>query len=294
MSRDRSGKREEIDYYRPPAPFANNPAPFANNPGITRVTRDLPPAHSSFKVESFTIFAETGLEEKFESGVFEAGGYKWRLLLYPKENKKSNGGDCISLYLQIAETEKLPPAWEANVNFRLFVFDQIRDKYLTIEDAGAVKRFHQMKTEWGFDQLLALESFNDPANGYLVDDSCVFGAEVFVIEQTRKLERLRVYPNGRGTAKGTALSLFQGPFKQSDFPSGRRLYMRFKLRLMDQIGSNHKEITGKSFSPANILYGFSHFESLENLRIASKGFLLNDALTVQAEITLLSNFKCFS
>ncbi|EOX96391.1 Uncharacterized protein TCM_005641 [Theobroma cacao] len=70
--------------------------------------------------------------------------------------------------------------------------------------------------------------------------------------------------------------------------------MRFKLRLMDQIGSNHKEITGKSFSPANILYGFSHFESLENLRIASKGFLLNDALTVQAEITLLSNFKCFS
>ncbi|XP_017973953.1 PREDICTED: MATH domain and coiled-coil domain-containing protein At3g58210-like [Theobroma cacao] len=161
MSRDRSGKREEIDYYRPPAPFANNPAPFANNPGL-----------------NLSLLL--------------------RLLLYPKGNKKSNGGDCISLYLQIAETEKLPPAWEANVNFRLFVFDQIRDKYLTVEDAGAVKRFHQMKTEWGFDQLVPLESFNDPSNGYLVDDSCVFGAEVFVIEQTRKLECVSIINQPHG------------------------------------------------------------------------------------------------
>ncbi|EOX96392.1 TRAF-like family protein [Theobroma cacao] len=242
-SRDRSGKVEEIDYYSPPAPFANNPAPLANHSGITRVIRDLPPAHYSFKVESFTIFAETGLEEKFESGVFEAGGYKWRLLLYPKGNKKSNGGDCISLYLQIAETEKLPPAWEVNVSFRLFVFDQIRDKYLTIEDNGAVKRFHQMKTEWGFDQLLFLESFNDPSNGYLVDDSCVFGAEVFVTEQTRKLERIRVYPKGTGRAKGTALSLYLGFYQQSDALSGRSLYVKFKLCLMDQIVSNYKKIT---------------------------------------------------
>ncbi|KAK6285425.1 hypothetical protein POUND7_011604 [Theobroma cacao] len=333
-SRDRSGKVEEIDYYSPPAPFANNPAPLANHSGITRVIRDLPPAHYSFKVESFTIFAETGLEEKFESGVFEAGGYKWRLLLYPKGNKKSNGGDCISLYLQIAETEKLPPAWEVNVSFRLFVFDQIRDKYLTIEDAGAVKRFHQMKTEWGFDQLLFLESFNDPSNGYLVDDSYVFGAEVFVIEQTRKLEflfminqphgnpitfkiekfskldeekydsqlqtvaglkwRIRVYPNGTGRAKGAALSLYLGFYQQSDALSGRSLYVKFKLCLMDQIVSNYKKITGMAWFTANKCLGYSHFESLENLRIASTGFLLNDALTVQAEIILLSNFKCFS
>ncbi|XWS45850.1 hypothetical protein CRYUN_Cryun14cG0014700 [Craigia yunnanensis] len=183
MSTDRSGRMEEKDYYSPPAPFSNSP-------GITRVTRDLPPAHCLLKINSFSLFAES--IEKYESGVFEAGGYKWRLLLYPHGNKKRNGdGDgCISLYLQIAETETLPLGWQINVNFKLFVFDQIQDKYLTIEDAGAIKRFHQMKTEWGFDQLLLLECFNDASNGYLVNDSCIFGAEVFVIEHKANWECL--------------------------------------------------------------------------------------------------------
>ena len=60
----------------------------------------------------------------------------------------------------------------------------------TYIDAGAVKRFHQMKTEWGFDQLLLLECFNDASNGYLVNDSCIFGAEVFVIEHKANWECL--------------------------------------------------------------------------------------------------------
>ncbi|XVF79798.1 hypothetical protein PTKIN_Ptkin15bG0018500 [Pterospermum kingtungense] len=177
------GKMEEKDYYNPPASFANCP-------GIVRVTRDLPPAHYLFQINSFSLLAEEESIEKYESGLFEAGGYKWKLLLYPKGNKNRNGNGCISLYLQIAETETLPLGWQINVNFKFFVFDQIRDKYLTIEDAGAVKRFHQMKTEWGFDQLLLLECFNDASNGYLVDDSCTFGAEVFVIEQKANWECL--------------------------------------------------------------------------------------------------------
>lgn len=46
-------------------------------------------------------------------------------------------------------------------------------------EAG-IGRFHWLKTEWGFDKFLPLETFNDATNGYLVDDCCVFGAEVFV------------------------------------------------------------------------------------------------------------------
>ncbi|EXB39108.1 hypothetical protein L484_016578 [Morus notabilis] len=38
--------------------------------------------------------------------------------------------------------------------------------------------------------LLPLETFKDPSNGYLVDDSCMFGAEVFVIKNTGKWESL--------------------------------------------------------------------------------------------------------
>ena len=55
---------------------------------------------------------------------------------------------------------------------------------------GRVRRFHNLKTEWGFAQLISHDTFNDPSNGYLVDDSCVFGVEVFVIEATCKGESL--------------------------------------------------------------------------------------------------------
>ena len=60
------------------------------------------------------------------------------------------------------------------------------------EDArdDGVKRFHEMKRRWGFPQLLALGTFKDPSNGYLVDDSCVFGAEILVIKHTGKWESL--------------------------------------------------------------------------------------------------------
>ena len=63
-----------------------------------------------------------------------------RLLLYPHGNKKRNGDGCISLYLQIAETETLPLGWQINVNFKLFVFDQIQDKYLTIEGVVLIEK----------------------------------------------------------------------------------------------------------------------------------------------------------
>jgi len=56
-----------------------------------------------------------------------------RLVLYPNGKKNSNGNDHISLYLAIAATETYPIGWGVNVHIRFFVFDQIRNKYLTIQ-----------------------------------------------------------------------------------------------------------------------------------------------------------------
>jgi hypothetical protein len=174
-----------------------------------------------------------------------------RLVLYPNGKNNSDGNGHISLYLAIAHTNDLPLGWEVNVNIRFFVFDQIRDKYLTIQGSfaqnlvfivysftarildlslslkkallalcasgytsliylcwdlicdfklpvnvnnldanGRVRRFHNLKTEWGFAQLLSHDTLNDPSNGYLLDDTCVFGVEVFVIKATGKGETL--------------------------------------------------------------------------------------------------------
>lgn len=42
------------------------------------------------------------------------------------------------------------------------------------------KRFHALKSRWGISKFLPLESFRDAANGFVLTDCCVFGAEVFV------------------------------------------------------------------------------------------------------------------
>ncbi|XVF16464.1 hypothetical protein REPUB_Repub10bG0033000 [Reevesia pubescens] len=246
---------------------------------IKRVTRDLPPAHYLFSIESFSLLVDTGVE-KYESYAFEVGGHKWSLSLYPNGNKKSNGSGFISLYLKIEETEIFARTWEVNVNFRFFILDQIRDKYLTIEEGdGAIRRFYQMKTERGIAQLLSLDYFNDASNGYLVDDCCTFGVEIFVIKHTGKLERLSminqpanntitfklenysksyseyytsdvqtigdskwklvVYPRGKGTRKNLSLSVFLELVEACQLPPKGKVFARYKLRVKDRYNSNN-------------------------------------------------------
>ncbi|XP_039005555.1 uncharacterized protein LOC120132950 [Hibiscus syriacus] len=123
---------------------------------MVRYTREIPPAHYSFKIEGFSLLSDTKVE-KIESGIFEAGGYKEEGSL-PNGNPKSNGKDFISLYLAIEETKSLPQRWEVNADeFKLFVFDQKENNYLTVQDSGdeRIKRFQEMKTEWGFSKLIS-------------------------------------------------------------------------------------------------------------------------------------------
>ena len=56
-----------------------------------------------------------------------------RLSIYPKGNEKMNGSGHISIYVAIVDTEKYTLGWEIYVSFKLFLFDQIHDKFLTIQ-----------------------------------------------------------------------------------------------------------------------------------------------------------------
>ncbi|KAG6780860.1 hypothetical protein POTOM_013739 [Populus tomentosa] len=248
---------------------------------ITRSTRDLPPAHYTLKIENFSLLANAKMDN-VESGDFEAGSYKWRLRLYPNGNKKNNGDGHISLYLAFSNSNALPFGWEVNVNFRLFVYNQIQDKYLTIQYAkGRVRRFHGMKTELGFDQLIPLTIFNDESKGYLIDDRCIFGAEIFVIKPAGKGEcltlvkqpvidtytwkiqhfsardqesyksevfsfgghkwALLVYPKGNSTEKGKSLSIYLEMEDFETLPCGRTTYAEYMLRVRDQLFGKHIE-----------------------------------------------------
>ncbi|CAL5381010.1 unnamed protein product [Camellia sinensis] len=279
------------------------------NSEVTRSLREIPPAHFIFKIE--------------------------KLSFYPNGDKTRKGEGHISLYLVIAETSNLPIGWEVNVNFKLFVYDQIQDKYMTIQDAnGKVRRFHGMKTECGFAQLLPLNTFNDADNGYLICDTCIFGAEVFVINYTgrgqsinilKELDctytwkidnfssldgqihysdvftfgnrkwNLQIYPKGDLTAKDKCMSLFLGLDDLKTFPSERKTYAKYKMRIKNQYHGEHIEIEGfDCFTSSSISWGTSSLLSLSDLHDASKGFLVNDTLIVEAEVSAISTVKNFS
>ena len=139
---------------------------FSFNPEITRSKGDAPPAHYTLKINSFSQLSKMVRETregKYESSGFDVGGYKWyinlvsplnyisselifeklskcfsslydrKLLLYPNGNAKRNGNDHISLYLALADTGIISDGSQIDVRLKFFVYDQIQDKYLTIQ-----------------------------------------------------------------------------------------------------------------------------------------------------------------
>ncbi|ESR46022.1 hypothetical protein CICLE_v10003151mg, partial [Citrus x clementina] len=259
---------------------------------IARSTSHVPPAHYIVKIKSFSVLAEKAVEEKYESGAFEAGGYKCSLTF----------------------------GWEVYAVFRLFLLDQNQDNYLVVQDAiGKERRFNGLKLEWGFDQFIPLKAFNDASNGYLVEDTCVLGAEclsmekyaysskyVWKVENFSKLDKgrqesqvfcagnqkwkIELHPMGTGVGAGDHLSLFLA-LGDSTVESVK-VYAEFTLRILDQVGAKHRSFQAKYwFRRPSDGWGWPRFVSLSKLNEPGTGFLVNDACVVEAEVTVLGIFK---
>ncbi|KAE9455379.1 hypothetical protein C3L33_12702, partial [Rhododendron williamsianum] len=194
-----------------------------NAVATVRSIRDVPPAHYSLKLTSFSLFLNADIGN-YTSRVFEAGGYKWKLCVHPNGNEKMNVGRHISLYLVIADTETLPPGWEVNVNFKLFVFDQIRDKYLAVQDAEG-----------------------DPANNiytwriekFSATDQVDIRSDEFVVGGSKW--KLRIYPKGDSSVDGKWLSFYLLLAGRKTLPFDRKIFAECKLRVRDEVYGNHSE-----------------------------------------------------
>ncbi|XP_030475394.1 BTB/POZ and MATH domain-containing protein 3-like isoform X1 [Syzygium oleosum] len=186
-----------------------NPA-FDDKQGAERMVSDAPPTHYVLKIQSYSLLSKNSVD-KYESGVFQAGGYKWKMVLYPNGNKSKNVKEHVSLYLSMEETSSLPSGWEVRALVRFFLLDQDKDSYLTVQDAMRKEwRFHRMKLDCGFDQFLPLKTFNDVQNGYLMDDTCMFGTEVFVTREksTGKGENVLMVKDAIGQKHGWKVDNF--------------------------------------------------------------------------------------
>ncbi|KAK1372607.1 hypothetical protein POM88_028800 [Heracleum sosnowskyi] len=70
------------------------------------------------------------------------------------------------------------------------------NKYLTIP-VHQIQRFHQENKENGFDRLISLDTFYAARNGYLINDFCVFGVQVYEVKYSSNGEALKIIENPR-------------------------------------------------------------------------------------------------
>ncbi|KAL4377474.1 hypothetical protein GQ457_02G028730 [Hibiscus cannabinus] len=161
---------------------------------------------------------------------------------------------------------------------------------------------------------LSQETFKNGDNGYLVEDCCIFGAELFIIAPTSKLGQLSMikHPSG-GTitwkienfsllhqicyyspvksveGEGTHLSLYLELAEPDKLAPNREFYVKYNLRLRDQIKSNHSESETpieKCFDSSTPSWGYLKFVRLKYLNDLSKGYMVKDA-----ELLVISTVK---
>ncbi|KAL8482862.1 hypothetical protein ACS0TY_025772 [Phlomoides rotata] len=282
--------------------------------------REASPTHFLMKVESFSLLGKNGIH-KYESGEFTAGEHKWRLILYPNEDKTGIDSRYISVGLAISDTASQEPAnWEVNALFSISLLNQITGNY---HYSGRTQRFQAMKSEWGISKFISKEILMDQSNGFLVKGNCVFGAEVFIVERLAVSECLSVknvtvpykhdwkisdfsqlgrcwtsdkfvvvdlnwevsvFPKGESHEKGRneAASIFL------TLIDPKRVKTCFSMCMKDQINNKHKKLTAASpwLSPTSKHCGWPRFMELSTLEDPGNGFIIKDCCHLEIEITV--------
>ncbi|GAY57508.1 hypothetical protein CUMW_179970, partial [Citrus unshiu] len=201
--------------------------------------------------------------------------------------------------------------WQVSEVFRLFLIDQNIENYCVLDQnkdiMGKERRFNGLKHVWGFDKFIPLRAFNDASNGYLVEDTCVFEAEVLVKERNKfkeisiickcisKIENFskldagyeesqedRDTPMGAGPDAGDYLSLFLvfgDSTVRSTVKNSNNVYNE-----TDSFSLGGRE---RFHAPGDNKWGWSRFVSLSKLYDPENGYLVNDVCVVEAEITVI-------
>ncbi|CAO2840942.1 unnamed protein product [Amaranthus hypochondriacus] len=146
------------------------PASTNNNNAEIQPVEDPPSSRFTWKIDNFSRLNA----KKHYSDVFVVGGFKWRILIFPK----GNNVDYLSMYLDVADAQTLPYGWSRYAQFSVAVVNQIHSKYSVRKDTQ--HQFNARESDWGFTSFMPLSELYDPSRGYLVNDTVVVEAEVVV------------------------------------------------------------------------------------------------------------------
>ncbi|KAG8086058.1 hypothetical protein GUJ93_ZPchr0010g10639 [Zizania palustris] len=150
-----------------PPPFWDTDGDDDDDPGPK--PSDLFGQHT-WRIENFS--KEKKREMKSEP--FEAGGYKWYILVYPQGCDVSNH---LSLFLCVANHDKLLPGWSHFAQFTIAIsnIDPRKVKY-----SDTLHKFWKKEHDWGWKKFMELSKIQD---GFLVDDVLEIIAQVQIIRE---------------------------------------------------------------------------------------------------------------
>lgn len=112
--------------------------------------------------------------KKLYSNIFSAGGYRWRVGIFPKGNDVGH----LPVYLEVADSAALPTGWSKYAKFSVAVISQLNNKFNVTKEARY--EFNVTKTYSGFKRFIPLGELYDPERGYIVNDTCIVEADVAV------------------------------------------------------------------------------------------------------------------
>ncbi|KAF2547673.1 hypothetical protein F2Q70_00022074 [Brassica cretica] len=286
--------------------------------GITRTRRVEAASSYSLKLVGLSEIKAGSNVRSYESDVFTASGYQWRLILYPLGNDNDGGKDHFSIYVRLETlVSNLPKNWEIQVDMKFLVFNQNHKKYLTVQA-----------------QFIELSTLKDQKNGYAVKDTCTFRVDIAILKPAEKLETVTFLhnpPNNKFTWKIFHFSnLSDQEFVLSDqFLAGQRYwkirvdpkreregvgvyivpqthlpncaiassYVMFKLKIRNQLNGNHIErtdICNLFLSSGDRGHGVPKLITQKDLYDKSKGFLVKDTIILEVEMLCMSQTQVIS
>ncbi|KAG9143078.1 hypothetical protein Leryth_006332 [Lithospermum erythrorhizon] len=124
----------------------------------------------TWKIDNFSQINKRELR----SNVFEVGGYKWYILIYPQGCDVRNH---LSLFLCVADHDKLRPGWSHFAQFSIAVVnkDPKKSKY-----SDTLHRFWKKEHDWGWRKFMELSKVVD---GFIDADTLVITSQVQVIRE---------------------------------------------------------------------------------------------------------------
>ncbi|BDA47782.1 probable MATH domain and coiled-coil domain-containing protein At3g at N-terminal half [Coccomyxa sp. Obi] len=155
---------------------------------------------------------------------FSVGGCTCRLIVYPRG--QSQPPRHLSMFLEVSDKEATSD-WSCFVSHRLVIVNQRDESRSLVKESQ--NRYMKAAKDWGWREFVTLHTLFDADAGFLVNDDCIFAAEVLMLRETSEAKQVPVEDMMMGV---TALALPPPPAEVAlEESTVRGTKVRFTWRL---------------------------------------------------------------